>query len=101
MPQEEQNVQPTNTTSRLLISIAAISFGVGLVTMTAISLYYEGRADEVNRIHREEMLEVRKAHRHESSIQEGRHTRDKTRLQVEIRDQLVTIERLVRDGGRR
>lgn len=94
-------MQPTNTTSRLLISIAAISFGVGLVTMTAISLYYEGRADEVNRIHREEMVEVRKANRHESAIQEGRNTRDKNRIYQEIRDPMIAIERLVRDGCRR
>lgn len=94
-------MQQTNTTSRLLISIAAISFGVGLVTMTAISLYYEKRADEVMRIHREEMVEVRKANRHESAIQEGRNTRDKDRIYKEVRDPLVNIERLVRDGCRR
>lgn len=94
-------MQQTNPTiTRIVLAVAGIAFGAGLTTMAGVGLYYEKRADQASALHRLEVDTLQKAHRQESAAQEGRHTRDKNRLHAEIRDQLITIERLVRGEKR-
>lgn len=83
---------------RLAFAVGGIAFGAGLMTMAAMGIYYETRADRTNRYHRQEIVSIQDTHKTERKSQDSRHTRANNETKRDITQRLDNIERLLSGG---
>lgn len=84
-----QTIKDISCMWKNLLALFSICIGFTVVALCFMSVYYDGRVDEMH-----------KAHRAEISAERGRNTREKNQQRGEVVDKLDRIERLIISSGR-